>query len=608
MKAGFLKYIPLYILLYLLPQAVQAQSTLEAERNAQLFMNEKQYDKALPLLKELYASAPFDKKFYDNYLSALLETKNYDTAIALGQFMMKIRREDLSILVDVGNAYQLKGDAKNAKQYFDQSLTSLNGNEFQATGLVAAYRFYKNPEYELKTMEAYREKTRNSYIFSYDMALLYDQRGDLDKAIDFLLASIEVQPFSMENAKQSLERITNNNPKKVKKAEAALTKRLASDPGNYLWKELYAWLQSGKGDKSEQLKEMISIDEAQQRMGAIVLTWAIEQYQKDEPELALQGINYVIGLGNTKPSYLKARQVYLQIMQQKLDHTYPLSTAAIDQMQKGYQSFFTEYPQYKNSELILDYTRNMALYAHQPQAAIDTLNAMMAQPYLAPALQGKIKLALGDYNILIGKVWDAALLYAQVDKTFKEDLLGEEARYRNAKLSYYRGDFEYAQGQLSVLKASTSELIANDALYLSVLITENTPEDKDFSVLKRFAYADLLLFQHQYEEADQLLDSLSAAYPDNDLQDDIQMQRAQIAIKKQDYTKAIVYLGAIQEKYGDDVLGDDATMQLADIYEHQLKDKARAIEQYEKLIVRYPGSSFIQQARTRYEALKAEKI
>ncbi|MNX76528.1 hypothetical protein D3C86_1080390 [compost metagenome] len=385
-----------------------------------------------------------------------------------------------------------------------------------------------------------------------------------------------------------------------------MSKKLNQESNNYLWKELYTWLQSSKGDKSEQLKEMIQLDGSQQRQGGLVMNWAKEQYQKEEHELALQGVRYIIQLGKISPSYMQARQLYLIIMQEKLEHSYPINTAMLQQLQQDYSSFIQEYPQYRNNDLVLDYTGNMALYAHQPEVAIDTLEHMLEQPYLAPDLQGKMKLALGDYNILTGKIWDAALLYAQVDKTFKEDYLGEEARFRNAKLSYYRGDFDYAQGQLSVLKASTSELIANDALYLSVLITENTPEDKDFTVLKRFANADLLLFQHKYDEVDVLLDSIAKAYPDNDLQDDIAMQRAAIAMKKQDYYKAIEYLRFIQDKYSDDVLGDDATMKLAEIFEEQMKDKGKAREQYEHLITTYPGSTYIQQARTRYEALKGD--
>lgn len=597
------KYLLLLAALWLFAAPVSAQSTLEAERNAQMLLNNKEYDKALPLLKDLYLSAPFDKRFYDNYLSALLQTKNYDTAVALGQYMSRIRREDLSILVDIGNALDLKGDAKLAKQYYDQSLSLLNGNEFQAAGLVGAYRFYKNPDYELKTMEAFRDKSRNPYVFSYELALLYDRKGETEKAVTLLLESIAAQPFSIENAKNSMDRIIQGNPKKAKKLETALLKKLNQEPSNYLWKELYTWLQSGKGDKSEQLKEMIQMDVNQQRQGGLVMNWAKEQYQKDELELALQGVQYIIQLGKASPSYMQARQLYLIMMQSKLEHTYPINTAMLQQLQQNYGSFLQE-SQYRNNELVLDYTKNMALYAHQPEAAIDTLQQILAEPYIAPLLQGKIKLSLGDYSILTGKIWEAALLYAQVDKTFKEDFLGEEARFRNAKLSYYRGDFDYAQGQLSVLKASTSELIANDALYLSVLITENTPEDKDFSVLKRFANADLLLFQHKYDEADQLLDSLSKAHPDNDLQDDIAMQRANIAMKKQDYYKAVEYLKVIQNNYGDDVLGDDATMKLAEIFEEQMKDKGKAQEQYEHLITTYPGSSFIQQARAKYESLK----
>ncbi|WP_129020715.1 tetratricopeptide repeat protein [Edaphocola flava] len=606
MNWTYWKYGLIATAMWLLSVPAMGQSTLEAERNAQMMLNNKEYDKALPLLKELYVSAPFDKRFYDNYLSALLQTKNYDTAIALGQYMSRIRREDLSILVDIGNAFELKGDAKSARQYYEQSLTMLNGNEFQATGLVGAFRFYKNADYELKTMEAFRDKVRNPYIFSYELALLYDQKGETDKAVTLLLESIAAQPFSIENAKNSIDRIIQGNPKKVKKFETALSKKLNQESNNYLWKELYTWLQSGKGDKSEQLKEMIQLDENQQRQGGLVMNWAKEQYQKEEHELALQGVRYVIQLGKISPSYMQARQLYLIIMQEKLEHSYPINTAMLQQLQQDYSSFIQEYPQYRNNDLVLDYTGNMALYAHQPEAAIDTLEHMLEQPYLAPDLQGKMKLALGDYNILTGKIWDAALLYAQVDKTFKEDYLGEEARFRNAKLSYYRGDFDYAQGQLSVLKASTSELIANDALYLSVLITENTPEDKDFTVLKRFAKADLLLFQHKYDEADGLLDSIAKAYPDNDLQDDIAMQRAKIAMKKQDYYKAIDYLRIIQDKYSDDVLGDDATMKLAEIFEEQIKDKGKAREQYEHLITTYPGSTYIQQARTRYDALKGD--
>jgi tetratricopeptide (TPR) repeat protein len=212
---------------------------------------------------------------------------------------------------------------------------------------------------------------------------------------------------------------------------------------------------------------------------------------------------------------------------------------------------------------------------------------------------------MGDYHILLGSVWEASLLYSQVDKDFKEDMLGEEARFRNAKLSYYRGDFEWAQGQLSVLKASTSELIANDALYLSVLITENIPPDSNLVPLRRFAYADLLLFQNKDAEAEKLLDSITNVFPEHPLRDDILMQRARIAQKHLDYTKALDYLTQVSDKYGDDVLGDDAVFKAAEINYQYLQKKEDAKQLYEKLILTYPGSTFVQAARNRLNEMQA---
>ncbi|MGN6476000.1 MAG: tetratricopeptide repeat protein, partial [Flavipsychrobacter sp.] len=186
-----------------------------------------------------------------------------------------------------------------------------------------------------------------------------------------------------------------------------------------------------------------------------------------------------------------------------------------------------------------------------------------------------------------------------------EDILGEEARFRNAKLAYYRNDFGWAQTQLTVLKASTSELIANDALYLSILITENIPPDSNMVPLQRYAYADLLLFQNKDKEAEALLDSISTNFPDHPLKDDILMQKATLAQKHREYDRALGLLKEVYEKYGKDVLGDDAVFRTATIYEKYLKKPEEAKKYYEQLIIDYPGSTYVQTARNKLNALQA---
>lgn len=579
----------------------------ELEKDAYSFLALKDYKSAMPLLNQLFQMAPYDKKYYDSYYKALIEVKSYDTAIALSQYMTRIRKEDLSVWVDKGQAQLLKGEKKPADKTFREAIALQVGNEFQTAGLAAAFRFLNYPDYEISTYETYQQKVGNPYAFSYELAVLYDAKGETDKAFDMLLLSLVARPYGMENAKQAMEKVIDNNPKKQKKAETLIARKLKEEPGNYLWKELFTWLQSGNGDKSEQLKDIIKLDTEQGQDGKMVFNWAAEQYQKEEWEHALQGLDYLGTLPVHNPLRPSALQARLDIRQKKLEQTFPAEAENVKKILGEYHNFFTEYPDLKNGKAILGYAKTLALYADQPQAAIDTLQTCINLPYIPAEIKGAAQLDMGDYQVLLGNVWQAALLYSQVDKSFKEDMLGEEARFRNAKLSYYRGDFEYAQGQLSVLKASTTELIANDALYLSVLITENTPEDKNFEALERFAKADLLQFQHKYAEADQLLDSLAKAFPDNDLQDDIHLQRAGIAMKMQDYDKAVAQLKIIRDKYGDDVLADDACMRLAEIFEQRYKDKEKAKAEYENLIIKYPGSSFVQQARARFEALSNQK-
>ena len=161
---------------------------------------------------------------------------------------------------------------------------------------------------------------------------------------------------------------------------------------------------------------------------------------------------------------------------------------------------------------------------------------------------------------------------------------------------------DWAQKQLSVLKASTTELIANDALYLSVQITENV-EDSNYYPLSRFAAADLLLFCNKDKEAEALLDSISVAFPKHPLCDDILMMHARIAEKHHDFVKALSYLKTIYEQYGKDVLGDDAVFHMAEIFQQDLHNNEQAKHFYEQLILDYPGSTFVQTARQRLREL-----
>jgi len=236
------------------------------------------------------------------------------------------------------------------------------------------------------------------------------------------------------------------------------------------------------------------------------------------------------------------------------------------------------------------------------------LNSVVETKGVKPKIQAQAKISLADYYLMQGEVWESTLLYSQVDKKFKEDLLGHEARFRNARLSYFRGDFEWAQSQFDVLKASTSRLIANDALDLSVFIMDNLGLDTSALALQAYADAELLVFQNKFEDAFAKLDELKTNFPGHELEDDIVYLKADIYGKLRRYDEAVAAYQSILDNYPESIRLDNSLWKLAGLYENQLGDKEKAKELYETLFIDYSGSILAVEARKKYRELRGDAL
>src|SRR5690554_1200274 len=244
-----------------------------------------------------------------------------------------------------------------------------------------------------------------------------------------------------------------------------------------------------------------------------------------------------------------------------------------------------------------------AYYGGQPEDAIITLEEALKYPKYNDLEEAKVKLLLADVMVLRNNVWDASLLYMQVEKKFKYEPIGQEAKFKNARIFYYDGDFIFAQSQLDVLKEATTRLIANDAMNLSILITDNLGLDSNYVAMRQFAKADLWLEQHKYDEAFKLYDSITDIFPDHKLKDDILMRKAQAYQNQGEWNEALAFLQQIVDKHGDDILADDALYQMAQIYENHLFDNKKAAEYYFQLMRDYPGSLFVTEARKAFRKI-----
>jgi outer membrane protein assembly factor BamD (BamD/ComL family) len=249
-----------------------------------------------------------------------------------------------------------------------------------------------------------------------------------------------------------------------------------------------------------------------------------------------------------------------------------------------------------------------AFYMDKSDEAVVLLEEAIAIPNIPARVLAECKLELADIYLFSGEQWEATLLYSQVEKAFKNEPLGHEAKFRNAKLSFYIGEFDWARTQLDILKAATSKLIANDAMELSLLISDNTDADSNTVALSRYAQADLLVYRNRLNDALAVLDSLRNEFAGHPIIDDVLLKKAEINSRQGNFYKAAELYAAILKDYPFGLLGDDASFNLAFLYENQLNDKTRAMEFYESLMTTYPGSLYVVEARKRFRALRNDPV
>lgn len=586
------------------PDTLWAQTKQD---EAQQYLDNKDYTQAAKLYKTLLLEHPNQSELYQNYLMSLLMLKEYKQAEELVQQQMKRNANSPMLLIDLGNIYTVTKKDKKANECFEMALTYINGDDVLTQQMANALVNGGHDVWAIKVYERAIQITQAPAFYSAALARLYNKTGDIEKALTLLIESHQLMP--MMNGDESLEatllELIGDDTDKQKKAQKAIIKLVNTQPDNYYYTYLLSWICSVQNNWEQALVQVQALEKRSKDKGRLLLDLAQQAAAKNQFTIAQQACATVLSWGPSSVRYRAARALSLQLQLKQIQQASTVNNVEIAQLVQAYTAYLNDYPDAYGLRVVNDAALLLGQYAQDMPAAMAILQKAIDVSLGDKSFIANCKLQLGDYKLIDGAVWDAALLYAQVDKAFREDALGEEARFRNAKLSYYQNDFEQAQGQLSVLKASTSELIANDALYLSVLITENIPADSNLVPLQRFAFADLLLFQNKDQAASLLLDSIAQAFPKNPLADDILLLHSKIALKHKDYNKAIAYLKQIIEQHGKDVLADDAVFQIATIQQYALNNKTEAQKYYEQLIIDYPGSSFVQIARNKLKELSA---
>jgi tetratricopeptide (TPR) repeat protein len=392
--------------------------------------------------------------------------------------------------------------------------------------------------------------------------------------------------------------------------EEALIASLQKYPDQTAFSNMLIWLYIQKKDFGSALMQARSLDKRTKGGGSKVIELGGISLKNKDYESAIEAYEYVLREYRSSPYYPLARQRLINAREEQVRNTFPVDKEKIRALIGEYESLLGELGK---NERTVEVMRNMAmLHAFQldeKDQAIDILTAVVSTPRANPDLVAEAKISLGDIYLLRAEPWEATLLYSQVEKSHKETTIGHEAKLRNAKLNYYKGDFELAQAHLDILKLATSREIANDAMELSLLITDNTGLDTSTVAMQAYASAEMLEFQNKLPEALLALDNMLQKFRGHSLTDEIYFKKANIYLKMGEYEQAVSSLANITgSSYKEDILGDDAYYLMAKIYEENLGEREKAMELYNELMVSFPGSTYIVDARRRFRKLRGDTV
>lgn len=584
--------------------SVFAQST-EEKLALQYFQN-KEYDKAADLYKVIYQQHP-SPVFYNYYLECLFAQNDYNTAERFVSSVAKKYPDDLKYKVEYAYVIDQSGMHKKAEKLYNKAIKSLKSNRADVVDLANAFKVRGLMEYALKTFDKGKKMIAQPPL-NMELADLYMTMGNYKGMVSEYLDMVADNEQYMPAIQAKLQLLISDPTKEA--ASVALREELLSRtqkyPNKTVYSELLYWYSIQKKQFKLALIQAKALDKRYREEGKRVFRLAKMLYSNKQYDLSIKAYEYVMAYGKRNRFYQTSSIEILQsrFMQIVEDGLYERSS--LQALADDYENLLVKYGQNGSTVgLMMNLAHIYAFYLDKTDKAITLLEKVPNLSNVDNYTRAKAKLELGDVLLFSGQKWSASLLYKQVEKANKYDAIGFEARLKAAKFFYYVGEMDYAKVQLDVLKGATSKLIANDALALYLLITENMGFDSSYTALKIYAKADLLAYQHKYAEANACLDSLLDAFPMGEpIRDNVWYKKAEIQYQLKNFMAAdSLYKKCVDEEpYG--TLADNALIMRARLNDNQLNKPSKAKELYKIILLEYPGSLFTVEARKRYREMQ----
>jgi tetratricopeptide (TPR) repeat protein len=570
---------------------------------AKQYFNDGEYEKALVFYEKLAVQNPRRMDYAENLVRCYQQLEQYTKAETFLVSKIESGSSYPTIYIELGYNYRLQEKMAEANLYYEKALASIERNPNYGYGVGIGFQRFALLDYALRAYE--RSMELNPQLdYNFQLAQIYGEQGNIEKMFVSYMELLSNGRSSMGNVLNKISDFITEDPDNENNIllKKILLQKAQKNP-EVLWNELLSWMFTQQKQYSSAFNQERAIykrsqDSSLERLEGLG-DIALENKAVDE---AVQIFQYIEKNSVDEVTRLNAQLNLIDIALLKADEK---KIADIDDQFKELLKTYG----YKTQTLQLQvaYANFLTFKKNDPQTAINILKRSLELP-LAKYGEAYIKMALGDILVFDQKFNEALIYFSQIQKSLKNDVLGQEARFKVAQTSFYKGDFDWALTQLKVLRGSTSQLIANDAMQLSLLISDNSLEDSTKTALKKYAKADLLSYQNKTREAISVLEDILQNHKGEKIEDEALLKQGQLLEKQDDYEGALFNYLKIVEFYGDDILADDAHFAMAELFRTKLNKIEKAKYHYERIIYNYQDSYYFPLARKNFRILRGDSI
>ncbi|MBM3937513.1 MAG: tetratricopeptide repeat protein [Sphingomonadales bacterium] len=604
---------------------------------AHVLFEKNEYAKAAVLFEDLVDVNPNDENTQQRYIQCLVKLGEQDKAIKWIKKKIKKSSQPLNWVINecwVNTTYPEGPDQpkhlSRASELLDLILDQLKPRAFEQMGNMHVYvanRFESLglKDYAIRTLTSAEEILGEIPEISNELAMLYMETGNREKGLE-KYTNMMLSGLPFETVRPVFESHVTDSADFVV-MQRLLLKKIQEYPDVTALSEGLKWTFIKQENWSSAFLYTRSLDKRLKENGTRVYELGILCQSNKQYNVAIQCFEYCLNLKESCFDLPACQSALIDVTYEKTISSNP-GTETLISLRNRMREFEKSYgPQeatlnnaLKLAQLLVRYD---SIFSHadiakgntaaSPQTsnnsscheAEELLRKYLNEgSYMKKTSLAKIKMALGDVLVAGGDVWTSELLFAQVEKDFKEEETGQFAKFKRAELSFYRGDFDWASMQLDVLKSATTQLISNDAMELALVIIDNLGIDSNYQALKWYGQALLFEKQHQYNKSWAYLDSVVNTYPGHVLSDEVLYVKARIRKEQGQFAQAAELLETLSLAFNFDILADNALYQLGMLYAYQLNNQEKAMAAFEKLIEKYGSSVYLVDARREYRKIR----